>query len=87
MERHHAVFNAEVKSILVRSGVMYWKLAEHLGMSRSTFYKRLQGLHPWKLSEIVSILEFLRRFDPDVSLDRLLGIGARAETPLQEAAQ
>lgn len=70
-------FNSEVKAILTRHGVMYRRLGDELGMTRSTFYKRLQGLHAWRFGEVLRIHEYLRRFEPELTLDRLLGVPVR----------
>ena len=47
------------------------KLAEHLGISRSSISLKLRGIRPINKTEINSILAFCRDLDPSVTYEKL----------------
>ena len=48
-----------------RNGVTALQMSEHLGIDRSTFSKKINGLSEFKLSEIQSIIALLHITDPN----------------------
>lgn len=39
------------------------ELAATIGLTRSAFYRRLNGVVDWKLTEVVAICQYLENFD------------------------
>ena len=52
-------FNENVLLLIAQRGVSKKSLIEHIGISRSAFYAKLAGTHPWYLDEAVKIADFL----------------------------
>ena len=66
--RYYMVQLESLKSLVDYSGMTMTAIAQRLGMSRATLYKKLDGKTEFKVSEIVSLCKVLHLSDKERDL-------------------
>lgn len=56
----------KVKDIQKQSNLPFDKFAHSLGISKSSYYNRLNGDQPWTLPELIRLSEYSKDLDIDV---------------------
>ena len=62
MELHHMKYQTGFKEIVValyRADIKHMTAAKHLGMSLTSFQRRLSGQYPWTLQDMYGLSELL----------------------------
>jgi len=69
-----SVVSGHIETLLASRGIARADLAEHLGMVRSSLWRRFTDQSAWTIDELVEVAKWL-----DVDLDTLLDGAAEAE--------
>lgn len=80
--REHSYGN--LRSVLREHRLRNGELAVVLGVTRSAISNKINGLRPWLASEAIAVTEFLRQWDPELTVESLFA--EAPSTPASEAA-
>lgn len=77
---------SKLKETIDRLGVRVPQVAKALGLRRGSVYQKLSGDRNWKTSESITVVEFLRQWDPTLTVEDLFGDSHPVEPAENKAA-
>lgn len=62
-----------LKQHLDRLKIPVAQVASFLGLHRVSVYGKLSGRNPWKVHEALAVTDYLRQWDPSLTVESLFG--------------
>lgn len=72
---------SRLKETIDRLGIRVPQVAKVLGLRRGSVYQKLTGDRSWKTSESIAVVDYLRQWDPSLTVEDLFGSDAPSEAP------